>query len=79
MKKSELPDPFEKARLEKGFGDMDDQNDPVKILLRHKDVRKTAYKQNLSQSSISHFTYPWPCPNTTSRLSNYRCQTSKRA
>lgn len=38
-----LPDPFEKARLEKGYGEMNDQNDPVTMLLRHKDVRKSAH------------------------------------
>ncbi|WP_339714205.1 cytochrome P450 [uncultured Kriegella sp.] len=43
MKKSELPDPFEKARLTKGYGEMNDQNDPVAMLLRHKDVRKSAH------------------------------------
>lgn len=43
MKKSALPDPFEKARLEKGYGEMDDQDDPVTMLLRHKDVRKSAH------------------------------------
>lgn len=43
MKKSMLPDPFEKARLEKGYGEMNDQNDPVTMLLRHKDVRKSAH------------------------------------
>ena len=43
MKKSEFADPFEKARSEKGFGEMNDQNDPVTMLLRHKDVRKSAH------------------------------------
>lgn len=43
MKKSELPDPFERARLNKGYGEMNDQNDPVTMLLRHKDVRKSAH------------------------------------
>ena len=43
MKKSALPDPFEQVRLTKGYGEMNDQNDPVKMLLRHKDVRKTAH------------------------------------
>ncbi len=43
MKKSELPDPFEKARSAKGYGEMNDQNDPVTMLLRHKDVRKSAH------------------------------------
>ncbi|MEX0288275.1 MAG: cytochrome P450 [Flavobacteriaceae bacterium] len=43
MKKSEFSDPFEQARLEKGFGEMNDQDDPVTMLLRHKDVRKCAH------------------------------------
>lgn len=50
MKKSEFPDPFEKARLEKGYGKMKDQNDPVTMLLRHKDVRKTAHNYKTFQS-----------------------------
>jgi len=51
MEKSALPDPFEKARLEKGIGEMNDQNDPVKMLLRHKDVRKTAHNYKTFQSA----------------------------
>jgi hypothetical protein len=43
MKKSKLSDPFEKARKESGYLAIDDQNDPVMMLLRHKDVRKTAH------------------------------------
>lgn len=43
MAKSEITDPFEKARLEKGIGEMDDQNDPVIMALRHKDVRRCAH------------------------------------
>ncbi|EIJ40740.1 cytochrome P450 [Galbibacter orientalis DSM 19592] len=43
MNQSEFIDPFNKARIEKGFGEMDDQNDPVVMLLRHKDVRKAAH------------------------------------
>ena len=50
MKKSALPDPFEKARLEKGYGDMNDQNDSVTMLLRHKDVRKSAHNWKTFQS-----------------------------
>ena len=50
MQKSELPDPFGKARLERGIGEMNDQNDPVKMLLRHKDVRKTAHNYKTFQS-----------------------------
>lgn len=40
MKVSKLPDPFEAARLKKGYGEMDDQNDPIIMLLGLKDVRK---------------------------------------
>lgn len=50
MGKSEISDPFEKARLEKGFGEMDDQNDPVVMALRHKDVRKCAHNWKTFQS-----------------------------
>lgn len=50
MKKSEFPDPFEKARLDKGYGKMKDQDDPVTMLLRHKDVRKTAHNYKTFQS-----------------------------
>lgn len=50
MKKSEISDPFEKARLEKGFGEMDDQNDPVTMALRHKDVRRCAHNWKTFQS-----------------------------
>ena len=42
MKTSEFPDPFEQARKKKGFGEMDDQHDPLTMILRHKDVRKCA-------------------------------------
>lgn len=50
MKKSALSDPFEKARTEKGFGKMNDQGDLVTMLLRHKDVRKTAHNYKTFQS-----------------------------
>lgn len=53
MQKSELPDPFEKAREEKGIGHLNDQNDPVKMLLRHKDVRKTAHNYKTFQSAAT--------------------------
>ncbi len=43
MKNSEFPDPFDKARNEKGIGKMDDQNDPVVMVLRHKDVKECAH------------------------------------
>lgn len=51
MKKSALPDPFEQARLDTGLGDLNDQNDPVKMILRHKDVRKTAHNYKTFQSA----------------------------
>ncbi len=50
MKKSALPDSFEKSRLEKGYGEMNDQNDPVTMLLRHKDVRRSAHNWKTFQS-----------------------------
>ncbi len=53
MKKSELPDPFEAARLENGTAHMNDQNDPVTMLLRLKDVRKAAHKyQNFQSGAV---------------------------
>jgi len=53
MKKSELPDPFEQARLEKGYGHITDQDDPVTMLLRHKDVRKSAHNYKTFTSSTT--------------------------
>lgn len=50
-KTSIIPDPFEEARVGSGFGEMDDQNDPVTMLLRHKDVRKTAHNWKTFQSA----------------------------
>jgi len=50
MKQSDFPDPFEQARLEKGFGDMDDQDDPVTMIFRHKEVRKCAHNWKTFQS-----------------------------
>lgn len=49
-KTSIFSDPFEEARVNKGFGEMDDQNDPVVMLLKHKDVRKTAHNWKTFQS-----------------------------
>ncbi|MCK0188921.1 cytochrome P450 [Arenibacter sp. F20364] len=51
MEKSELPDPFEKARVDKGYGELNDQDDPVTMLLRLKDVRKTAHNYKTFQSA----------------------------
>jgi len=42
MKKSDFPDVFGEARNAKGVGQYNDQGDPVSMLLRLKDVRKTA-------------------------------------
>lgn len=50
MKKSTLPDPFTEARQGKGIGEMNDQNDPVKMVLGHKDVRKCAHNWKTFQS-----------------------------
>ncbi|GAA0881179.1 monooxygenase YjiB [Algoriphagus jejuensis] len=43
MKDSEIPDPFAQVRASKGYAEIDDQGDPVTMLLRLKDVRKTAH------------------------------------
>ncbi|SHM52675.1 cytochrome P450 [Flavobacterium saccharophilum] len=53
MKKSSLPDPFQDARISKGYGEMDDQNDPVTMLLRLKDVRKAAHSWDTFQSGAT--------------------------
>lgn len=50
MKKSALPDPFEEARLQDGLGFINDQDDPVVMVLRHKDVRKCAHQWQKFQS-----------------------------
>jgi len=50
MSISELPDPFEKSRLEKGYGYVEDQNDPATMILRLKDVRKCAHHWKTFQS-----------------------------
>lgn len=50
MKNSEFSDPFENARQEKGVGKMDDQNDPVLMVLRHKAVKQYAKNWQTFQS-----------------------------
>ncbi|MBU2950850.1 cytochrome P450 [Tamlana agarivorans] len=50
MEKSKFDDPFKEARQDQGFGEMNDQNDPVKIILGHKDVRKCAHNWKTFQS-----------------------------
>lgn len=51
MKKSKIKDPFEKARLEKGYGEMNDQDDPVVMVFGHKDVRRCAHNWKTFQSA----------------------------
>lgn len=60
MKKSKLQDPFEQARINKGYGEMNDQDDPVVMLLRHKDVRKSAhnYKTFISGATPGRIVVP---------------------
>lgn len=50
MKKSTIPDPFLHLRTEKGYHEIDDQNDPVTMILGHKDTRKTAHNWKTFQS-----------------------------
>ncbi len=50
MKASKFKDPFKEAREGKGFGTMNDQDDPVKMVLGHKDVRKCAHSWKKFQS-----------------------------
>ena len=47
---SQFPDPFEEVRKETGIGQMDDQNDPVQMVLRHKELRKCAHDWKTFQS-----------------------------
>ncbi len=51
--KSEFSDPFEEARQKTGLEHIDDQNDPVAMILRHKDVRKTAHNWKTYQSGAT--------------------------
>lgn len=50
MKKSDMQDPFAEARSTTGIGQMDDQNDPVTMVLGLKDVRKCAHNWKTYQS-----------------------------
>ncbi|WP_440906632.1 cytochrome P450 (plasmid) [Catenovulum sp. SX2] len=50
MKRSEFADPFEQARNEQGIGKMQDQDDPVTMVLGLKDVRKCAHNWQTFQS-----------------------------
>lgn len=50
ISKDFINDPFEKLRQETGINEMDDQNDPVAMVLRHRDVRKCAHDYKTFQS-----------------------------
>ncbi|WP_166424260.1 cytochrome P450 [Paraglaciecola sp. 20A4] len=53
MKKHLSPDPFKNTRATSGCAHMDDQNDPVTMILRLKDVRKTAHNWKTFQSGAT--------------------------
>ncbi|MBU2918848.1 cytochrome P450 [Psychrosphaera sp. F3M07] len=50
MENSVLPDSFKQARESKGIGKVEDQNDPVTMVLGLKDVRKCAHNWKTFQS-----------------------------
>lgn len=50
MPKSTFSDPFANAREQDGVGEMNDQDDPVTMVLRHRDVRKCAHAWKAFQS-----------------------------
>lgn len=52
-KVSEFSDPFRSVRQEKGYREIEDQDDPVTMLLRHKNVRKTAHNYKTFQSGAT--------------------------
>ena len=45
-----MDDPFGEAREQRGVGELNDQNDPVVMVLRHKDVRRCAHNWKTYQS-----------------------------
>ena len=53
MDYSLFPDPFEKARDTEGIGKMVDQDDPVTMVLGHKDVRRCAHNWKTFQSGAT--------------------------
>ncbi|GAC07064.1 cytochrome P450 [Paraglaciecola chathamensis] len=53
MKKYQSPDPFTGAREASGCAHMNDQDDPVTMILRLKDVRKTAHNWKTFQSGAA--------------------------
>ncbi|GHB63558.1 cytochrome P450 [Persicitalea jodogahamensis] len=50
---SQFDDPFEEVREKAGFGEVADQDDPVMMLLRLKDVRKTAHNWKTFRSGAT--------------------------
>lgn len=44
MKKPLFPDPFRQAREQRGLGEMNDQGDPLLMILRHRELRKCAHQ-----------------------------------
>lgn len=53
MKKYQSSDPFKDARVTSGCAHMNDQDDPVTMILRLKDVRKTAHNWKAFQSGAT--------------------------
>lgn len=53
MKKSNFKDPFKEQREQQGTAEMDDQGDPVTMVLRLKDVRKCAHDWNRFRSGAT--------------------------
>lgn len=47
-----FPDPFQQAREQRGLGEMDDQGDPVLMVLRHRDLRRSAHKYQDFSSEV---------------------------
>ncbi len=50
---SEFPDPFAAAREAEGIREIDDQGDPVKMVLGHRNVRKSAHDWKTFQSGAT--------------------------
>ncbi|HKK76090.1 MAG TPA: cytochrome P450 [Saprospiraceae bacterium] len=47
-----FPDPFRQAREQRGLGEIDDQGDPVLMVLRHRDLRRSAHKYQDFSSEV---------------------------
>ncbi|MGJ8680576.1 cytochrome P450 [Paraglaciecola sp.] len=53
MNKSAIGDPFEQVRKDKGYAEVSDQDDPVTMMLRLKDVRKSAHNAKAFSSETT--------------------------